>query len=120
MWARTVEIMLACWLCISPMVFHRGAAESLRWGVDPIAGAVVILLATLACYRPLRGAHLAILLVAAWLVVDGYLMTGAEAAPREQNRLVVGLLLMMFAICPTEGDEPPLGWRAFREDGPKG
>ena len=117
MWARTVEVMIAVWLCISPLVFHRGDAQSLEWGIEPIAAAIVILLSLFAFYRPTRGAHLLILVVAAWLVLEGFLMSGAEASPRGQNQLMVGLLLAMFAICPTEGDEPPLGWRRFRGEG---
>ncbi len=116
MWARTVEVMLACWLAISPLVFHRGPAETLAWGMEPVAGVAVMVLALAAFYRPLRGAHLGILLVSAWLVVEGYRITGAHADPREQNCLMVGLLLAMFAICPTQGDEPPPGWQAFREN----
>jgi ABC-type transport system involved in cytochrome c biogenesis permease subunit len=111
MWARVVEVMLACWLAISPFVF-RHSAEATMWWVNDLAGAFLVAFLALASFwKPLRGAHLAILLVALWLIGFAFATASYPAAPALQNHILVGLLLLMIALIPTEADLPPPSWR---------
>jgi hypothetical protein len=55
--------------------------------------------------------HLLNLPVALWLVGFGYFGSGATPPPAAQNELIVGIVLLMFAIIPTQAMLPPHGWR---------
>ncbi|MGE0756204.1 MAG: hypothetical protein AB7O38_04255, partial [Pirellulaceae bacterium] len=57
MWARVIEFMLGCWLAISPFVFHHGD-NWLRWTIDWAAAVLVVTLAVLSYWPPMRRAHL--------------------------------------------------------------
>jgi hypothetical protein len=50
-------------------------------------------------------------LVALGLVGAGYFATGDPPPPAAQNEMLVGLLLLMLAIIPSEATLPPKGWR---------
>ena len=63
MWARVVEMMLGCWLAISPFVFNHGDA-SVLWAMDFLFASTVIVLALLSYWQPARHAHLGIVVVA--------------------------------------------------------
>lgn len=110
MWARVVEVMLGCWLAVSPFVFRHGPDTRDLWTTDLACAAIIVTLALLSFAPRLRRAHLGQLAVAAWLVGFGY--TG-EGAPAHQNQIVVGLLLAMLAIVPSEASRPPPSWRAW-------
>jgi hypothetical protein len=56
-------------------------------------------------------AHLLNILVALWLLGFGYFGFGEPAPPAAQNNIVVGLILLMLAIIPSEATLPPKGWR---------
>ncbi len=112
MWARVVEVMLGCWLGLSPFIFRHAAEEKGFWLNDLLCGFAVITLALLSFWGPLRHAHLAIGVVALWLVVFGFL-TASPAPPASQNHILVGLALLMFAIIPNEANLPPHSWRDF-------
>lgn len=115
MWARAVEVMLGLWLWISPFVFgHYGRLAGLVWS-DLLSGAAVILLALLSFVSPLRRAHLLSLVVGAWLVGFGRLGFAHPAPPGAQNEMLVGLVLVLMAIVPSESSRPPLAWRQYLE-----
>ncbi|MFN7147530.1 MAG: SPW repeat protein, partial [Myxococcota bacterium] len=109
MWGRVVEVMLGGWLAMSPFVFHHAPDARALWTTDVLAATAIVTLALLSFQRHLRRAHLGQLLVAAWLVVVGWL--GAPA-PAAQNHLVVGLLLAMLAIVPSHASRPSPSWEA--------
>jgi hypothetical protein len=81
MWARVVEIMIGCWLAISPFIFRHAAGEKALWWNDLGAAVAVIVLASLSFWRPLRHAHLAIGLVALWLIGFAYLASAHPVPP---------------------------------------
>ncbi len=110
MWARVVEIMLGLWLVISPFVFGHAAADRSLWTNDLACGFAIVTLALLSFWHPLRYAHLGIGVVALWLIAFGYL-AGHPAPPASQNHILLGLLLVMFAIIPNEANLPPRPWR---------
>lgn len=114
MWARVVEVMLGCWLALSPATFERAAASGELWLTDICAGGLVICFALASFWQPTRRAHLAILVVATALVAKGFMVPFPPSAA-EQNHILVGLLLMMFAIIPGRASQPPQGWKEFAE-----
>ncbi len=111
MWPRVVEIMLACWLMASPFVF-RPAPTGTGVAISFLTGLGVLVLSFLSFWDRTRRAHLLILAIAVWLIVTGY-VAGHPAPPSAQNRIVVGLLLAMFAIIPTRVNEIPDAWKKF-------
>jgi hypothetical protein len=61
----------------------------------------------------MRHAHLAIAAVAIWLVGFGYFGSSHPLPPALQNDLLIGLLLLMFAIIPNRASSPPQAWLDF-------
>ncbi len=110
MWARDVEVMLGVWLIISPFVFVHSDEATLLWASDFAAGGLVATFAALSYWRPTRHAHLLTLLVALWLVAFGRFGAASPLPPGMQNEIVIGLLLMMFAIIPNYATQPPDVW----------
>jgi hypothetical protein len=113
MWPRVVEAMLACWLAISPFVFRHEPEQTHLWAVD-FGSALAVMAFSLAAYHPRWAwANLGTLAVAVALCAWGYVAGGATspAIPAEQNHMLSGLLLAMFAVIPTRCNEPPSRWR---------
>jgi hypothetical protein len=115
MWARVVEFMLGCWLAISPFVFRHDQDERLLLAMDWGSAALIILFALLSYWAPLRRMHLATLLVAVAMVAVGRLYFAPDLPPGAQNHIVVGLLLLMFALVPSHSSDPPPAWQAKLE-----
>lgn len=110
MWSRDVEIMIGCWLAMSPFIFgHSDAA--LNWWINDLACAlVVVCLAGFSYWKPLRYAHLGQLLVGSWLIAFAYFQGfghDAEALAAVQNAVVTGLCLLMFGLIPSNASHPP-------------
>jgi hypothetical protein len=117
MWARVVELMLGVWLILSPLIF-RGTPGLEAYVVnDVIAGSLAVAFALLCFWRPTRRAHLATLLLGAYLALFGYFSADRPGPPAAQNDIVIGLLLMIFAVVPTEAARPPEPWRRAESDG---
>lgn len=110
MWARVVEIMFGVWLAISPFVFAHDPGNRLLWASDFVCAVLVAMLAALSYWRPTRYAHLLTLAVGCWLVGYGRLGASTPLPPGMQNEIVVGLLLLMFAIVPNAASQPPMEW----------
>ncbi len=112
MWARVVEVMLGCWLGLSPFIFRHTAEEKGFWVNDLLCGFAVVTLALASFWHPLRHARIAIAAIALWLILFGFL-TAPPAPPASQNHILTGLLLLMFAIIPNEANLPPRAWRTY-------
>ena len=112
MWARHLELALGCWLALSPFVFRHAPEATWLWINDLTAALAVILLALLSHGRGLRRAHLLVLPVALWLLALGWWCARGEPTPASQNHIVIGLLLIMLGIVPSDASQPPPGWRA--------
>jgi hypothetical protein len=104
MWARVVEVMLGLWLAASPFIFRHAAGQTAFWVNDFACAFAIIALALLSFWQRLAYAHLAIGLVALWLIAFGYL-TPYPAPPASQNHILLGLVLLMFAIIPNDATE---------------
>jgi len=109
MWARVVEVMLGCWLLISPFVF-RNAHDQLSHWASGLAGCSTILLALLSYWEPLRHAHLGSAVVALSLIGFG-MAASFPTPPSWQNNILTGFILLMVAIVPNESNLPPRSWR---------
>lgn len=115
MWPRTVEFMLACWLAISPFVFRYPSEELHLWLHDFAVSFIIAALALLSFVQETRRAHLFELIVAAWLIGYGWVTSsGIHDAPA-QNWMVLGLLLLMMAIIPSDCLKPPVAWQEWNK-----
>lgn len=111
MWSRVVEVMLACWLAISPFFFDTAGDESHPWIKTYVCAAAVMILSLASMARRFDKAHLGILLVSAWLAVPALRGIGtALPSPVVQNHFLIALLLTMLAVLPSRSLEPPRSW----------
>ena len=115
MWARVVEILLACWLLQSPFLFRNGSNAGALWLNDLGCGLAVLAIGLLSIWKRPPLLHLATGLVGLWLVAFGILASTHPAPPVLQSDIAVGMLLMMFAIIPNEASSPPRAWRSFSQ-----
>jgi hypothetical protein len=113
MWARVIEVMLGCWLAMSPFIFRHAGDERVLWFNDLFSAFAVVVLALVSFSSELRYAHLAIVVVALWLIGFGFWASGYPTPSALQNDILVGLLLLMFAIIPNEANLPPRAWRSL-------
>lgn len=114
MWPRVIEIVLACWLAMSPFVFRYSDDDTLLWTMSFTASGAVLTFALLSLWTPTKRAHVASLAVAAVLCSVGYF--GVETRPGPpayQNLIVTGLLVAMFAVIPRYAALPPAAWRRY-------
>ena len=114
MWPRVVEVMLGCWIAISPFVFRHPYDETALWANDWICASLVVLFALLSYWPPLRRAHLATIVVALWMIGFGW-MHERPVPPAYQNEIFTGLIILMTCIIPSHATEPPPGWLAWYE-----
>lgn len=111
MWARILEFMLACWLAISPFIFRYPKEPLFVW-INDFTCSILIAFFALICYvKSLRQMHLWNLGMAFWLYATGYFLHLPKGA--SQNYIVLGILLLMTAILPSESEKPPKPWRDF-------
>jgi len=114
MWPRVVEVMLGCWLGMSPFIFRHNSYQRELWWNDLGCAFAVVTLSLLSFWRCCRAAHFGLCAVAIWLVAFGYAEAPVPAPPALQNDILVGMLLLMFAIIPNEANLPPRSWSDLR------
>ncbi|MFG0330313.1 MAG: hypothetical protein ACF8PN_10480 [Phycisphaerales bacterium] len=110
MWARVFEIALACWIALSPFIFRYDGVAAGRWIHDFVIATLIMTFSCLSFHRSFRRAYWVNIAIGLWLVGIGYF--GFESPPPAmgQNLFTVGLLLLMFAIIPTDASDPPPKW----------
>lgn len=111
MWPRVVEVTLGAWLLITPFVFRDSPAIHTYATNAMISGSVVIVASLLCFWRRADRSYFVTLLVALWLIGHGYFSAERPGPAPAQNEIMVGLLLLLFAILPTETNQPPGPWR---------
>ncbi len=118
MWPRVVEVMLGCWLLISPFVFRLPPGETFLWANSFAAGAVVIAISLAACKPSWERVRFLNLAVCAYLVLSAYFAPPGPwpPPPAYQSWLVVALLILITAVIPTQSTRPPRAWQAFYEN----
>ena len=110
MWPRVIELMLGCWLVVSPFVF-RGTPELERYMFSLVgSGAVVVIASLLSFWPPAASARFLTLLTSLWLTGHGYFAAVRPGPPAAQNEIMIGLLLLVFAILPNDTNRPPADW----------
>jgi len=112
MWSRVVEFMLGCWLAVSPFVFQHKPGDALFWVMDWTCALLVIAFAMLSYWPPLRHIHVATAFVALVMIGYGRFTSPEDVAPALQNHILVGLLLLMFALVPNQASRPPRWWHS--------
>lgn len=117
MWPRVVEIMLGCWLVLSPFIFGHSGERPAWWINDISCGTAIIILALVSHWNPLKRIHLVSAIVALWLIGFAYFSSPYPTPPAMQNDIVLGLLVAMFAILPSEVHQPPNSWRRLSGQG---
>lgn len=110
MWARIVECMLGIWLLMSPFIFHHTDDALGLWINDLAVGCILVVLSLASYWRPTAWAHWLILPVAMWLIGFGRFGSTPPLAGSLQNEIIVGLLLLIFAIIPNHASCPPHEW----------
>ena len=89
------------------LLFEKGQRDIVLFTVSAI---LLLDILSITFYR--RYAYLAVLGVAAGLLIHAFLAMPPQSAGT-QNNIIVALLLLMFAILPTEATLPPPSWRQF-------
>lgn len=110
MWPRWIECGLAGWLSCAGFVLGVPAAALGVWVVDSAAALAVIAAAITASRRRDGRAHVLTLAVGVIVFVHGFVQPWPLPAWHE-NHILVGLLLVMFAVIPTDAHRPPPPWR---------
>lgn len=112
MWARLCEAALGAWLLVAPHVLPGGGTAP--WLVDHVAGAAVIALALLSFRYRTRRAHLGSIAIGLLLAGYGWVWGGPDTPPAAQNEVITGLLVLLFAVVPSNASRPPAGARVPR------
>ena len=107
MWARISEQILAIWLFASYFIFSTGS-----WH-DMTAAFLVILFASLSYIDKLNKMHLLQVIPAGWLFYLGYSYPTPILPFGLQNSILVALMLLMFAIIPSNASDHPRPWKRF-------
>ncbi len=113
MWARVLEFALACWLALSPFIFRYDERAHDFLLHDLSCTLLVMAFAFLSFWKPLRRMHLLIIPVALWLTGLAFLHEEAPPPVPYQNYVVIGVLLLVFAIIPGDASDPPEAWTDF-------
>jgi hypothetical protein len=104
---------LAAWLLVSPLVFGGPPGDCPDLVPTWVAASLVALFALLSFRPKLSRMHVTNLAVGAWLIGRGIVVAGERILPAQENDVIVGLLLLMFAVVPTHASVPPRAWREF-------
>jgi hypothetical protein len=116
MWARVIEILMAAWLAASPLIFRHSPDARLLWVTD-LSCALGVAIFSILSFRPeLSKLHLLNLAAACWLLGVGAFAAPSPPPPALQNEVMIGLLLLMFAIVPSHASDPPRSWLEFYDN----
>lgn len=111
MWPRIVEVMLGLWLVLSPLTFRLGAGDRALIVNHVFYGAAAVVASLIAIRVPFM--HAVIVAIGLWLLGYGYAAHGYLSIPGCQNLMIVGALLCVLGIIPTDCLEPPRSWREY-------
>ena len=113
MWARIIEFTLACWLALSPFIFRIPATDCFYWMNNFICALLIALFSLLCFSRHFRKMHLLNLFVAFWLIGLAFSVKEVPIPPHLQNSLMIGIILLMLGIIPSESELLAPRWRTF-------
>ncbi|MDX1582443.1 MAG: SPW repeat protein [Thermoanaerobaculia bacterium] len=114
-WPRLLEIVIGCWLLMSPFLFGHYPDHRALWLSDLISGLAIVVISSMSISRKFFRLYLGNLLVAFWIIVHAYGQSPppGHAIPAIQNELITGLVLGMVAIIPSDTSRPPREWQEF-------
>lgn len=114
-WPRVVEIVVGCWLIMSPFIFGHYPVHREFWLNDMICGALIIVISTMSISKRFFRLYLLNLVIALWIILYAYFQIPPphHAPPWLQNELIAGLILGMIAIVPSDTSRPPREWQEF-------
>jgi hypothetical protein len=108
MWGRYAELLLGSWLIASPFVLSPE-----RQLMELLCGSSFIVLASLSFVQRFRTAHRVSIVIALLFASAAYFGASYPPSAAQQNDIIAGLLVLMFAIVPSEASLPPRTWRSF-------
>jgi len=108
MWARIAELLFAVWLIVSRLIFSY---DDIPFWPDCLAAMAIVLFSLLSFIDRLNKMHLLQILPAAWLLYVSYTYPTPWLPSGLQNHIILGLLLLLFAIIPSRASEPPRPWK---------
>jgi hypothetical protein len=93
-WTLVASAMVGVWIMLSPVLFGSEvpAAHS-----DQVAGALVVTVAVISTAEVVRAFRFLNVLLGAWIVATGWMLSGASAAA-QWNGLVAGLLILALSL----------------------
>ena len=106
-WPRLLEVMLGCWLIISPWVIGRIVGGNSPVMGEVVLGGGIVLLSGLSIHRRWEWVHSLTAPLALWLVLVPYFSYDRPGPAQAQNDILVGILLLMTVVLPTRALEPP-------------
>jgi hypothetical protein len=93
-WTLVASAIVGVWVMFSPVLFGSEvpAAHS-----DQVAGALVVTIAVISAAEVVRAFRFVNVLLGAWIVASGWMLSGASAAA-QWNGLVAGLLILALSL----------------------
>ena len=110
MWARIMEFMLGCFLAISPFIFSYESDDYFFFISSFVGASLLITFSLLSYYPKLSKIHLCNLIVSLFLLAVAIIM---DKSPKTQNYAVLGLILLMLNIIPSNASHPPKKWEDY-------
>jgi hypothetical protein len=109
MWPRIVTMMFGVWLMMSPLIFARdvGGEVTGLWLHDLIMGALIVGFSLLSLWRRAEKSFIVLIFIALWLWGFGYFAFEHPRSGQAQNRIIIGILLLMHSILPARATDPP-------------
>lgn len=116
-WPRIVEILLGCWLSLSPAFLGWANGNPATLLSERFFGSAIIIVAIVAIVLPWEPLHFLIAPLDLWILIVPYFEFARPGPALAQSDITVGLVLLMMLILPTRALEPPKSWRVFRDAG---
>ena len=110
MWPRVIELSIAGFLIASIWIFQ---SSDFLLIFNIVIAAWICLFSILSFFKQLRKIHLMNIVAAFALAIFAFIQPNPPPPPPYQNYMILSLLLVMFAILPTEASKPPMPWRKF-------
>lgn len=113
MWARILELILACWLFISTFILSYPQADSFMLTAHWACAGLIFLFSLLSFWRPLGKMHLFNIGIAFCLIGLGFTTFPQMAGAAEQNSVILGILLLILGVVPSHCNDPSPSWQKF-------